>query len=257
MYNIASFADLITYLVKPIQKPMAKLEQLTIITITYNNPEDLIKTYDSLKDFRANDGTHIVINGGNSVASFVKDARLIEEPDSGIYDAINKGISHVNTHYFMLINSGDFLVEKTETLELLLKKMKNQELDFLLNDCSIEFGKMKRIMKSSKWEPWMFKFGAQPPHPPIIYRTKAVRSIPYDINHPVIADFKYLEELFKSNLNWSKGNRLLVHMSEGGATSSGLKSFFYVNKQFRRLKGPVKTIIFILFRPIIKIFQML
>ena len=235
---------------------MATLQDLTIVTITYNNPEDLIKTYDSLNYFRALGGTHIIINGGNSVASLVKNVNLIEEPDKGIYDALNKGIAHVTTPFFMLIHSGDFLVQATEVLESLLTKMENEELDFLLNDCSIEFGSKKRLMKSSNWKPWMFKFGAQPPHPPTIYRSKSVSHIEYDLEHPVIADFKYLEDLVDSNLRWSKGNQLLIHMSQGGATSSGLRSFFYVNKQFRKLKGPMKMLCFALTRPLIKLYQM-
>ena len=177
--------------------------------------------------------------------------------DSYIYDALNKGIANVTTPFFMLIHSGDFLVETTEVLESLLMKMENEDLDFLLNDCSIEVGQKKRLMKSSNWEPWMFKFGAQPPHPPTIYRTKSLASFSYDLEHPVIADFKYLEDIINSNLKWSKGNRLLVHMSQGGATSSGLQSFYYVNQQFRQLKGPITTLWFTFTRPIIKVYQMI
>lgn len=236
---------------------MAILRDLTVVSITYNNPDDLISTYESLIDFRECGGTHVIVNGGNSVASLVRDVKLIEEHDKGIYDALNKGIAHVNTPYFMLIHSGDFLVEKTEVLESLLIKMENEKLDFLLNDCSIEFGRKKRLMKSSNWKPWMFKFGAQPPHPPTIYRTRSVSSFKYDLDHPVIADYKYLESLIFSNLKWNKGNRLLVHMSQGGATSSGLKSFFFVNKEFIKLKGSFKTFLFALTRPMIKVYQSL
>ena len=233
---------------------MATLQELTVVTITYNNPEDLIKTFESLNDFREHGGTHIIVNGGHSVQSLVNDVKLIEEPDKGIYDALNKGIAHVTTPFFMLIHSGDFLVETTEVLKSLLIMMEKEELDFLLNDCSIEFGRKKRLMKSSNWKPWMFKLGAQPPHPPTIYRTELASSFQYDLEHPIIADYKYLEDIINSNLKWSKGHRLLIHMSQGGATSSGLKSFFHVNRQFRKLKGDAVTILFTLSRPLIKIY---
>ena len=237
---------------------MATLQDLTVVTITFNNSEDLSKTYDSLNHFREQGGTHIIVNGGKSVTSLViDDVKLIEEPDKGIYDALNKGIAYVTTPYLMLIHSGDCLVVTTEVLETLLIKMENEELDFLLNDCSIEFGRKKRLMKSSNWKPWMFKFGAQPPHPPTIYRTDSVCSFQYDLKHPIIADYKYLEELFKSKLNWNIGNHLIIHMSAGGATSSGLRSFFIVNTQFRKLKGTTKMIWFAFARPLIKLFQMI
>jgi len=232
------------------------IRSLSIVTITYNNVEDFIKTYNSLKQFRKNGGKHIVINGGASIKKIIEDdCVLLEESDSGIYDALNKGIGLIQTPYFMLIHSGDFLVADLDELEDQLALMRGNQLDILLNDCTIEFGKGKRLMSSKNWMPWMFKFGAQPPHPPTIYRTSAVNGFSYDLRHPIIADFKYLEELFCSNIKWDKGNKVLIHMSAGGATSSGLKSYLYVNKQFKKLKGPFGMVWFSISRPLIKIYQ--
>ena len=233
------------------------IRDLTIITITFNNAEELSSTYNSIEHFRKAGGNHIIVNGGRTITSLVKNVLLIEESDKGIYDAINKGIQKVTTTFFMLIHSGDTLIVSNSSIEALLKKMESNNLDLLLNDCSIEFGSGTRLMKSSKWKPWMFYFGAQPPHPPTIYRTSTVKSFQYDLSHPIIADFKYLEDLFKSKLNWDKGHKLLIHMSAGGATSSGIKSFFVVNKQFKRLKGPLKMILFAIARPFIKVYQMI
>ena len=233
------------------------IRELSIITITFNNAEELNSTYQSLEQFRKAGGYHIIVNGGRTVGSLVENVVLIEEPDKGIYDAINKGIEKVNTPYFMLIHSGDTLIESISSLEELIKKMKSNNLDLLLNDCSIEFGNGQRLLKSTRWKPWMFLFGAQPPHPPIIYRTAKVKRFKYDLNHPVIADFKYLEDLFQAKLNWDKGNKHLIHMSAGGATSSGIKSFFFVNEQFSKLKGPFKMILFAITRPFIKVYQMI
>lgn len=236
---------------------MTLLNELTVITITYNNEDELLKTFESLCEFRAKGGSHIIMNGGRSLRGRINEGTLSESRDKGIYDAINKGINLVNTKYFMLIHSGDFLVENTDKLSSLLTKMEAEELDILLNDCSIEFGNTKRLMKSTRWAPWMFKYGVQPPHPPIIYRTSSVATKSYDLNHPVIADFKYLEDLFKSTVKWNTGNHLLVHMSKGGATSSGLKSFLNVNRQFKRLKGRSKMIFYAIFRPILKVYLMI
>ena len=105
-----------------------KLSDLSVITITYNNLEELLMTYENLEDFRNSGGHHIVINGGSSVANFIKDGTLNEEADEGIYDALNKGIARVNTKYFMLIHSGDTLVQSPSILEELLEKMKNESL---------------------------------------------------------------------------------------------------------------------------------
>ena len=234
------------------------LQELSIVTITYNNPEDLIKTYKSLESFRQAGGTHIIVNGGKTIKQLIKnDCLLLEEPDNGIYDALNKGIDQVQTPYLMLIHSGDILVAKLNVLEEQLSSMYNKQLDLLLNDCTIEFGKGKRLMSSKNWKPWMFNLGGQPPHPPTIYKRSFVEHFKYDTNHPVIADFDYLERIFKNLPKYDKGNQTLVFMSAGGKTSSGLSSFFRVNKEFRKLKGVFIGSYFTLARPIVKIIQMI
>ncbi|MGC6413883.1 MAG: hypothetical protein ACON5K_04185 [Bacteroidia bacterium] len=234
------------------------IKSLSIVTITQNNPDQLINTYRSLKSFRKTGGTHIIVNGGVTIKELLEDdCVVLEEPDKGIYDALNKGIEQVKTPFFMLIHSGDILIATISILEKQLTTITEEHLDVLLNDCTIEFGKRKRILSSRNWKPWMFKVGAQPPHPPTIYRKKAVIPFSYDLEHPIIADFKYLEQVFLSKIKWNKGNKTLIHMTAGGATSSGVRSFFHVNKQFRKLKGPIKMIWFALARPFIKFYQMI
>ena len=234
------------------------LQSLSIVTITYNNPEDLLNTYNSLKSFRKAGGQHIIVNGGSTIKHLISDECVIlEEPDKGIYDALNKGINLVQTPYLMLIHSGDLFVATLNVLEEQISAMNENRLDILLNDCTIEFGTGKRLMSSKNWKPWMFKLGAQPPHPPTIYKSAFIESINYDTNHPVIADFDYLERIFKRNPIYDKGNQTLVFMSAGGKTSSGLSSFFAVNKEFRKLKGIIVSSCFAFTRPIVKIIQMI
>lgn len=233
------------------------LQSLSIVTITYNNPEDLINTYESLEEFRKSGGVHIIVNGGATIKPLVKnDCVLLEEPDKGIYDALNKGINLAQTPYLMLIHSGDYLVAPLNILEDQLITMNKKRLDLLLNDCTIEFGKGKRLMSSKHWKPWMFKLGAQPPHPPTIYRRLSIERLMYNINHPIIADFDYLERIFRGLPLYDKGNQTLIHMSAGGRTSSGLISFFKVSLEFAKLKGIVIALLFFFIRPLFKLYQM-
>ena len=234
------------------------LQELSIVTITYNNPEDLIKTYKSLESFRQARGVHIIVNGGKTIEPLIKnDCVLLEEPDEGIYDALNKGIELVRTPYLMLVHSGDVLVASCILLKEQLEILDKRRLDILLNDCTVDFGNGKRLMSSKYWQPWMFKLGAQPPHPPTIYRFSSIKYLEYNTSHPIIADFDYLERIFKNKLEYDKGNQIMIHMSAGGKTSSGLTSFIRVNREFIKLKGLMVASCFSLTRPIIKLIQMM
>ena len=68
-------------------------KKLSIITIAYNNLY-IIKTIDSINRLRKYvDVEHILINGGDKLNDEIvsKVETLVEEPDNGIYDALNKG----------------------------------------------------------------------------------------------------------------------------------------------------------------------
>ena len=68
---------------------------ISVITVTYNNYDDLHRTLNSLKNV---DGIEsVVVNGGdcNKTKKLLSnyDGIAISEPDKGISDAFNKGVT--------------------------------------------------------------------------------------------------------------------------------------------------------------------
>ncbi|WP_294590397.1 glycosyltransferase family 2 protein [uncultured Bacteroides sp.] len=96
------------------------MKKLSIITISYNNAEGLNKTMESVIGQTLQDFEYVVIDGGSSDNS----KNLIErkqeyisywcsEKDSGIYNAMNKGIRKATGEYLLFLNSGDILHDPT------------------------------------------------------------------------------------------------------------------------------------------------
>ena len=97
--------------------------KLSIITINRNNAEGLRKTLDSVIAQTYKEFEYIVIDGAstdNSVdvirASALQAEGLtfkwISEKDTGIYNAMNKGLKKAKGEYTLMLNSGDYLVDE-------------------------------------------------------------------------------------------------------------------------------------------------
>lgn len=95
------------------------LVKLSIITINRNNCDGLRKTIESVINQTFNDFEYIVIDGASSDGSLdiIKEysnkiTSWLSEPDSGIYNAMNKGIIRSIGEYCLFLNSGDWLFNK-------------------------------------------------------------------------------------------------------------------------------------------------
>ena len=99
------------------------MNKISIITINYNERDGLKKTIQSVVSQTLAEFEYIVIDGNSSdgskkVIEEYKDKidHAVSEPDSGIYNAMNKGIRAAKGDYVLFMNSGDCFY-KLDTLE--------------------------------------------------------------------------------------------------------------------------------------------
>ena len=95
--------------------------KLSIITINRNNAEGLRKTIESVVNQTYADFEYIIIDGASTDSSVdviqqfnnstIQQFNWISEPDTGVYNAMNKGIYKAQGEYLLFLNSGDFLVD--------------------------------------------------------------------------------------------------------------------------------------------------
>lgn len=110
--------------------------KLSIITINYNNLSGLRKTVGSVFAQTCRDFEYIIIDGAstdgskeyldtikantivdeantdrNSQIYKLTNLQIVSEPDTGIYNAMNKGVRASHGDYLLMLNSGDYLVD--------------------------------------------------------------------------------------------------------------------------------------------------
>tara|TARA_B100000780_G_C21077821_1_gene433944 strand:- start:85 stop:822 length:738 start_codon:yes stop_codon:yes gene_type:complete len=93
-------------------------ENLTTLTVTYNNKDELDRTLLSLLDVSCKPKKIIIIDGGSTDGSIdlIKNYQLdlpqidlISEKDDGIFHAMNKGKKMLSTKLVHYLTAGDFL----------------------------------------------------------------------------------------------------------------------------------------------------
>ena len=88
---------------------------VSIVTVCLNDLQGLKKTALSLENQTCRDFEWIVVDGGSEdgTREYLQDNplvnRFVSEPDSGIYDAMNKGINLVGKEYKLSLNTKNFL----------------------------------------------------------------------------------------------------------------------------------------------------
>ena len=91
--------------------------RFSIVTITWNAAHCVQKTLDSVASQTYNCLEHLIIDGVSTddTLTMVDQYRqqcsypvfVSSEPDSGIYDAMNKGLSRATGDYVIFMNAGD------------------------------------------------------------------------------------------------------------------------------------------------------
>ena len=101
--------------------------KLSIITINYNNAEGLRKTMESVLAQTYTEIEYIIVDGASIDGSVDVIRELatrptikwVSEKDTGIYNAMNKGIRMATGEYIEILNSGDILFDANVTQRMI------------------------------------------------------------------------------------------------------------------------------------------
>lgn len=95
---------------------MNKQKSISIVTVCWNEAPQIRQTCQSVVEQVQTPCDWVVVDGGSDdgtldILAEYKDSisTLISEPDQGVYDAMNKGITRVQGDYILFLNGGDYL----------------------------------------------------------------------------------------------------------------------------------------------------
>ncbi|NEQ97125.1 MAG: glycosyltransferase [Cyanothece sp. SIO2G6] len=111
----------------------------SIVSQTYSNLEYIIIDGDS------QDNTKAIINPYHGSIS-----RFISEPDSGIYNAMNKGLRFATGDYIGFINADDYLIDEHAIEDVAHFLAVHPDCDFVYGDLEVRYPSGKTILGKSQ-----------------------------------------------------------------------------------------------------------
>lgn len=224
------------------------MTKFTVITITYNAEKVLERTLQSVLTQTYEDVEHLIIDGASkdktlALAEAYKKTSddsgqghkviIKSEPDEGIYDAMNKGLTQASGDYIVFMNAGDFFPQD-DTLEEIahrchLNELPSAELPAVLyGNTDIVDGEgrylhPRRLQPPAKLTWRSFRHGMLVCHQAFYARTDIAKNIQYDMQYRYSADvdwcIRVMKEADRLGLPLYNINKVVANYTEEGATT--------------------------------------
>ena len=220
--------------------------KLSIITIAFNAADTIEDAVQSVLSQRR-DGfelEYLVIDGASKdatleiLAPYRDRLTLISEPDKGIYDAMNKGVSLASGDCVGILNADD-LYASDDVLMRVAALFKSSQAESVYGDLVYvdrnDPTEVTRTWNSGPFNRKAFLHGWMPPHP-----TFFVRKSVYDahglfsLKLRSAADYELmLRFLYKSGITTAYLPSILVRMRVGGLSNASLGNRWRANREDR------------------------
>lgn len=205
--------------------------QISIITVNFNNKEGLIRTINSVYTQSYTDYEHIIIDAGSTDGSREiieayeeKSDKLtywVSEPDRGIYNGMNKGITRAQGEYLLLLNSGDFLEE--EALDKVRGSLTGEELIYgNLNFISPTGEKRLQTFPCPPFEiTELISPSFYLPHPATFIKGKLLKKLLYTEQYKIVSDWEFwLKAIIFEQCSMKHVDICITNFYEGGISAN-------------------------------------
>ena len=247
--------------------------RFTIVTITYNAEKVLQRTLDSVLSQTYEGVEHLIVDGASKDGTLLLAEQykaksdtsesghkviILSEPDHGIYDAMNKGLTQASGDYIVYMNAGDFFPH-ADTLEKIVQhcQLNEQPTDelpgVLYGNTDIVNGEghflhPRRLQPPAKLTWKSFRNGMLVCHQAFYARTDIAKNQQYDTRYRFSADvdwcIRVMKETERMGLALCNTKMVVANYTEEGATTqnhqASLKERFDV---MRRHYGLFTTLV--------------
>jgi len=224
-----------------------KSPSISVIIPSYNQLRGLKKTIKAFSSLRRRGLELIVVDGTstdgssewiNSNASDID--QMIIEPDTGIYDAMNKGLELANGDWVWFMGTGDLPV--LEGVEEILEVVKGSTRDFEESDPKMLAFGVHLLAPREPGVPEYYKpvwnsklvWRNTIHHQGAIYSRELFKSDAYDLRFRVLSDYHFQLKLWKKGVECSCFHAIIAEVATGGVSRDFSLSLYKEERTMKR-----------------------
>lgn len=207
--------------------------RVSIITICYNRKGTIAKAIESVLIQDYPNIEYIVIDGNSNdgtkeiVQSYAdKISHFISEPDKGMYDALNKGVSLATGDVIGLMHSDDEFYDSSVVSQIVAAFQNNPNTDAVYGDgIYVSNDAEERLVRNrigGSYSLKKVKSGWLPLHPTVYLKKSVLEKYGhYNLDFKIASDTEFLlRYLFKYQIKMTYLNTYIVKMRMGGLSTS-------------------------------------
>lgn len=205
------------------------LPLVSVVTACLNSAKTIGQCLNSVFSQSYQNIEYIVIDGGSddgTVGILEKNQNKIDyfvsEPDSGLYSAMNKGLSLASGDFIIILNSDDWYEDNC--VEVLVGEVLKKEVDFVSGLANYVDKNNKRLFTTP-----VIPFDESTLiRNPLRHETMLVPAWvynkfgPYDEQYPIIADFHFIIKLYHAGLVHETVPLALINFKNTGVSSTDM-----------------------------------
>lgn len=197
------------------------MKKVSIITICRNSEATIEKTINSVLKQDYSNIEYIIIDGKStdSTLSILKrsqNLKFISEEDSGIYNAMNKGIDLATGHVISFLNSDDTYIS-SDVVSKMMKKFNNGYEGVLCSNLiyNKSYSQIKIVSKIHK-----MKYNMTLNHPGSFLSSEIHKNNKFNENYKIAADYDLFLRLINQKVIIKSLDIYTCQMMSGGASSN-------------------------------------
>jgi glycosyltransferase len=218
--------------------------KISIITVTYNSAQTISDCISSVTSQTYSNIEHIIVDGASkdNTLQIIKSlpnkiSKIISEPDSGIYNAMNKGICLATGDLVGILNSDDKFFD-AKSIEKIVSNIKNEKADAVYGNLIFTDKKDKliRTWRSRPFKSGLFAQSWTPAHPTFYCKRELYEKYGlYKTDYHIAADVELMLRFLEVHkIKSFYINEILVNMRIGGVSNQGLQSTITITKELKR-----------------------